>query len=151
MTGAAIRVATSGDTGSLVRLRGAWVEERWGPTVDPTFTDRFEQWVDAERHHRVFWLAEVEGIAVGMVNLVTFTRMPVPGQPAGAWGYLGNMYVVEAHRQAGIGRLLLDALVTHADVEGLERIVLNPTERSMSFYRRAGFDVANELLLRPRR
>jgi GNAT superfamily N-acetyltransferase len=59
------------------------------------------------------------------------------------------MYVVPEHRDAGVGRYLLDALVAHADAEGLERVVLSPSERSVPFYRRAGFDPADQLLLRP--
>lgn len=150
MTKPEVRVATIADTAALLGLRQQWAEEQRGPQPDPGFSDRFELWFRTEIRHRTFWLAKVDGASVGMVNLLTFTRMPAPGRPGGGWGYLGNMYVVEAHRNAGIGRLLLDALVSHANTEGLERVVLKPTERSVSFYRRAGFDTANELLLRPR-
>lgn len=149
MSGVEVRVATLADLTALMGLRQQWAEEQGVPQPDPEFSGRFEQWFRTEIRHRTFWLATIDGTAVGMVNLLTFTRMPTPGRPGGGWGYLGNMYVAEAHRTAGIGRLLLDALVSHANAEGLERVVLKPTERSVSFYRRAGFDTANELLLRP--
>lgn len=151
MTLPTVRLAGFDDLAALTRLRQQWVEEQRGPSPDAPFAHRFEQWFLAEHRQRTFWLAEIGGVAAGMVNLLTFTRMPTPGRPGGGWGYLGNMYVAEAHRNAGIGKLLLDALVAHADRNGLERIVLNPTERSVPFYRRAGFDNANELLLRPHR
>ena len=145
-----IRVATADDLTDLIGLRTSSTEERRGSLPDPTFGDRFRAWFDAEAHQRTFWMAtEPEG-AVGMTNLLTFERMPGPGIDAGRWGYLGNMYVRPEHRDRGVGRLLLDALIAHADAHGLERVVLSPSERSIPFYRRAGFDDADTLLLRPR-
>ena len=105
-------------------------------------------WLQAEASHRTFWLAE-DDEPIGMANLLTFERMPAPGGDAGRWGYLGNMFVVPERRDAGVGRALLEALVAHADAAGLERIVLSPSERSVPFYRRAGFGDADSLLLRP--
>jgi GNAT superfamily N-acetyltransferase len=90
------------------------------------------------------------GPAIGMVNLLTFDRMPSPGRLRSQWGYLGNMYVRPEHRGHGVGRQLLDALVHHAEGAGFERIVLSPTERSVPFYQRAGFGPADQLLLRRR-
>jgi GNAT superfamily N-acetyltransferase len=156
VTGAvAVRVATVGDVDALVDLRRRWTEERAlatpaaAPTVDPGFAARFRAWFDDEARHRTFWLAEAGARAIGMVNLFTFRRMPQPGRAGSGWGYLGNMYVIPEHRDAGVGRYLLDALVAHADAAGLERVVLSPAEQSVPFYRRAGFDPADQLLLRP--
>jgi GNAT superfamily N-acetyltransferase len=146
---ALIRVATTADVGALVELRRRWGDER-GAAVDEGFGERFRAWFAAEAHQRSFWLAEDDGEPIGMANLLTFERMPTPGRDAGRWGYLGNMYVVADHRDRGVGRQLLEALVTFADDRGLVRIVLSPSERSVAFYRRAGFDAAGELLVRPR-
>jgi GNAT superfamily N-acetyltransferase len=146
-----VRTATADDLPALVALRRAWTQERRGVPPDPTFGERFAAWFHAEAHQRTFWLAEHDGAAIGMANLLTFVRMPGPGTPDGHWGYLGNMYVVPTHRDAGVGRRLLDAVVAHADAAGLERIVLHPSERSIPFYRRAGFGDADQLLLRPGR
>ncbi len=148
--GVSVRVAGPADVGALAALRSAWTEERGTVGPDPGFGKRFATWFDDECRHRTFWLAEAAGAAVGMVNLLTFTRMPGPSVDAGRWGYLGNMYVVPELRNVGVGGRLLAALLAHADAEGLERVVLSPTERSVAFYRRAGFDAADQLLLRPR-
>jgi len=139
----------AGDVEALASLRERWVRERRGSDPDPSFRDRFAAWLQAEGPRRTFWLAE-EDEPIGMVNLLIFERMPAPGDDAGRWGYLGNMFVVAERRGAGVGRALLDALVAHADAAGLERVVLRPTERSIPFYRRAGFGAADSLLLRPR-
>lgn len=146
-----VRVASAEDLPALTDLRRRWTEERRGVGPDPSFADRFAAWFHAEAHQRTFWLAEAGVEPIGMTNLLRFVRMPGPGIEAGGWGYLGNMFVVPEHRDAGVGRLLLDALVTHADAAGLERIVLSPSERSVPFYRRAGFGDADQLLLRPGR
>lgn len=144
-----VRVATEADLPALTDLRRRWTEERRGVGPDPSFAERFEAWFHAETHQRTFWLAQRDEQPIGMTNLVRFVRMPGPSIDAGGWGYLGNMFVVPEHRGAGVGRLLLDTLVAHADAAGLERIVLSPSERSVPFYRRAGFGDAHQLLLRP--
>jgi GNAT superfamily N-acetyltransferase len=143
-------VATADDVGALTELREQWTRERHGTGADPGFADRFGAWFTAEAHQRTFWLAVHDATAIGMANLLTFERMPGPGVDTGRWGYLGNMFVVPDHRNAGVGRQLLDTLVAHADARGFERIVLSPSERSVPFYRAAGFGDADELLLRPR-
>ncbi len=144
-----VRVASRADLPALTELRRAWTEERRGVGPDPTFAERFADWFRTEAYQRTFWLAERSDRPVGMVNLLTFVRMPGPGVDGGRWGYLGNMYVAPEQRNAGVGRQLLDALVAHADGAGLERIVLSPSERSVPFYRRAGFNASDQLLLRP--
>jgi GNAT superfamily N-acetyltransferase len=147
--GVTIRPAAWDDLEALVELRATWVVERRGPVEDPGFAGRFANWFDTESTHRTFWLAELAGAAIGTVNLVTFERMPGPGADTGRWGYLGNMYVLPEHRTRGVGSRLLAAVVAHADAAGFVRIVLSPTERSVPFYRRAGFGDADVLLLRP--
>lgn len=145
-----VRVATAADVDALVALRVASTRELGTTDPDDGFADRFRSWYELERRQRTFWIAEVDGEAVGTTNLLRFSRMPRPGTETGGWGYLGNMFVLAQHRNRGIGGALLAAVVAHADEHGLGRIVLNPTERSVPFYRRAGFDDASTLLLRPR-
>lgn len=147
---ATVRAATRDDVDALAELRAAWAAERRGAAPDPGFAQRFRQWFDDEARQRRFWLAEADRQPVGMVNLFTFTRMPTSGADPGGWGYLANLYVVPDHRDDGIGRRLIDALIAHADAAGLERVLLSPSEPSVPLYRRAGFDAADQLLLRPR-
>jgi GNAT superfamily N-acetyltransferase len=147
---ALIREAVADDLDALVALRATWVAERRGPAEDPDFPQRFAAWFERERPQRAFWLAEAGGAAIGMTNLLTFERMPGAGADIGRWGYLANMFVLADHRGHGVGRQLLDAVVADGDARGLVRIVLSPSDRSVPFYRRAGFGDAGELLLRRR-
>jgi GNAT superfamily N-acetyltransferase len=116
---------------------------------DDGFEARFEEWLLREQHQRVTWLAEVDGEPVGMVNMLVFTRMPRPGETRSSqWGYLANCYVLPGRRSTGLGSRLLDACTAYADEHGFVRIVLSPTERSVPFYGRGGFEPATSLMVR---
>jgi GNAT superfamily N-acetyltransferase len=82
-----------------------------------------------------------------MLNLAVFERMPSPGRARSRWGYLGNAYVRPEWRSQGVGTALLTELLAYARSEGFVRIVLRPSERSIPFYRRAGFGPATPLML----
>lgn len=144
-----VRLAGEDDAATLAALRRAWTAENGGTAADIEFEARFAQWWAAESGRRLTWVAEADGQPIGMLNLAVFTRMPQPGRPATRWGYLGNAFVLAAHRDRGVGRLMLDALLEHADREGFVRVVLSPSPRSVPFYERAGFGPANILLVRP--
>ena len=90
------------------------------------------------------------GKPAGMMNLAVFERMPQPGRDPACWGYLSNAFVLAAHRDQGIGSLLLRALLDYADGHGYVRVVLNPSERSVPFYGRFGFGTEHGLLVRHR-
>ena len=144
---ASIRQADERDTTALAALRRAWSEEQAGhPLDDDLFEEDFARWFAVEASRRAAFVAELDGEAIGMVNLALFERMPRPGRPASRWAYLGNAFVLAAHRDRGIGTTLLDAAVAHARERRCARIVLSPSERSVSFYQRAGFGPATMLL-----
>lgn len=134
-----IRIAGLADTPALAALRGAWTADQSGPADDQGFEARFRDWYERESARRVTWLAEVSGEPVGMMNLAVFERMPRPGRDPGAWGYLGNAFVLAAYRDQGIGSQLMRALLAYADDHGYLRVVLSPSERSVPFYQRFGF------------
>jgi GNAT superfamily N-acetyltransferase len=146
-----IRVADAADGPALAALRRAWTAEQHGPADDEGFETRFLDWYDREFARRVSWLAEVDGAAVGMVNLAVFDRMPQPGRDAGTWGYIANAFVLAAYRDRGIGSLLLRALLAHADEHDYVRVVLRPAHRAVPFYERLGFGLDDGILVRHRK
>jgi GNAT superfamily N-acetyltransferase len=148
--GPAVRLAEPGDGPAVLALRRAWSAEWHGPVLEDGFDARFAQWWAGERSGRLTWLAWAsDGVPVGMVNLIVSERMPWPGQPQSRWGHLSNAYVLPSHRSHGLGTALVTALLTHARSAGFARIVLSPSERSIPFYRRAGFGSATSLLVLP--
>jgi len=144
----AIRLASAADVPALAELRRVSTSELYPGHDDEDFGDRFASWYEREWSRRLTWLAEDEGAAVGMMNVMVYERMPRPGPDPGRWGYLANAYVRPAYRNQGIGTRLVDAVLSYADAHGFARIVLSPSQRSIPFYRRAGFGSAGALLLR---
>jgi GNAT superfamily N-acetyltransferase len=144
-----IRIASPADGPAIAALRRTWTAEDHGDVQDEGFEARFLDWYERESARRISWLAEISGAPVGMMNLAVFERMPRPGREAGTWGYLANAFVLQPHRNQGTGRLLLNALLAHADAHGYVRVVLRPSERSVPFYSRAGFTADGGFLVRP--
>ncbi len=144
-----IRIAVPADGPAIAALRRTWTAEDHGDVEDEGFEARFLDWYERESARRITWLAEISDGPVGMMNLAVFERMPRPGRDAGTWGYLANAFVLRPHRNQGIGRLLLNTLIAHADAHGYVRVVLRPSERSVPFYNRAGFTADRGFLVRP--
>jgi GNAT superfamily N-acetyltransferase len=150
-----VRVVGPDDVPLIIELRRQWSSENVGQALvaDDEFVAAFNAWYAREADQRVTWIAEVAGVAVGMLNMLVFTRMPVPTEASrtrpGQWGYIANVFVVPEHRNGGAGRLLLDAATAYADEAGFARLVLSPSKRSIPFYSRAGFVPATTLMVRP--
>jgi GNAT superfamily N-acetyltransferase len=136
-----VRVAGAGDIAAIASLRSLWSA---GDADDPEFERRMAGWVAAEGDRRTVWLATLDDSPVGMASVFEYRRMPRPGQPDSRWGYVSNMFVHEDVRNRGIGSALLAAIITAADQRGYARLVLSPSERSLPFYRRAGFVVPDD-------
>lgn len=154
MAGVSLRVAGPGDVGALALLRSL---ESGAGAAEPAFARQMAHWLAGEGGRRTIWLAAVGDLPVGMVSLLEYRRMPRPGGSASRWGYVGNMFVREEHRDRGIGAALLEALVAVADERAYVRLVLAPSARATPLYLRAGFMMpgsggdAVTLLVRPGR
>lgn len=145
---ATVRRGGLDDVAALTRLRERWsAEQVGGPVEDAGFAAVFGAWFEREAEHRLTWLAELGDSPVGMLNMLVFTRMPKPARRPSQWGYVANVYVDAAHRDSGVGRMLLDAATAHARKHDFVRIVLSPSERSIPFYERAGFVPATTLMV----
>ena len=141
-----VRIAEESDVPDLAWLRAEWREV----PLTPDFAAEFRAWFSREQASRWWWLASADDEpAVGMINMKLFERMPSPERRASCWGYVGNLFVLPEYRGRGVGGQLIQAVVDKARDEGLARVVLSPSEKSVSFYRRYGFREADELLVRP--
>lgn len=146
-----VRIATDADLDVVAGLRRAWNEENAGVPIDADgFDVLFTAWWEAERGTRTFFLVEVDGIAVGMANVKRYDRMPAAGRSgAGWWGYVGNVFVLPEHRDAGVGRILMDELISWSASAGMEHLRLAPSIRSWPFYERLGFQPGGVVELDP--
>ena len=139
--GILVRIADDGDLAALATLRRAWNEENAGaPIEDHGFDVAFGAWWEAERASRTFFVVECDGVAAGMANVKRYDRMPVAGRSsAGWWGYVGNVFVLPEYRNAGVGRILMEELISWSASVGMEHLRLAPSGRSWPFYERLGF------------
>lgn len=143
-----IRQARATDTPGLIQLRAAWVAEQTGgePAEDPDFDNSYRTW--QAKNERTMFVADLDGTLIGMLNLMVFERMPKPSKKSTCWVYLGNAFVVEDHRNGGVGSMLLDAAIHFSKNIQAARIVLSPSDDSQNFYARRGFEPAQELLIK---
>lgn len=140
-----IRETTEADLDAVAELRLTFLVEHRG--VDPTQlpTEFRNATLDfLRRHHQNgtsrSWLAEHDGIAVGVVTMLLLDLAPRPEDTSGVDGYIINMYVAPAHRRRGLGRQLLAACRGEAEQLGLRRLVLYATLDGKSLYENAGFE-----------
>jgi GNAT superfamily N-acetyltransferase len=146
-----VRPAATGDAAALAELRFRFAEEsnRRGRQSFDDFVAHFSRYVcDALASGR--WqavVAEIEGRVVGHAYLEMIDKLPVPGRPYRRMGYITNVYVEPDLRNGGVGAQIVDEVIRLGREMKLESLVLWPTQRSIPFYRRLGFEPTNALEL----
>ena len=143
--------ATIDDVPELARLRWELYAEQNGDPTEPfqAYVERFASFARTAltSHEWRAWVARTDDGLVGALWLHTVHRVPVPGKRAGPIGYLTNVYVAPEHRNGGLGAQMLDRVKAWCAEEGFSLVIVWPTERSRSFYRRGGFDRPDEPLV----
>jgi GNAT superfamily N-acetyltransferase len=143
--------ATIDDVPELARLRWELYAEQNGDHAEPfeAYVERFSRFARSTLTSKdwLAWVARVDDRLVGAMWLHTISRVPVPGQRAGAIGYLTNVYVSPELRNAGLGAEMLDRMRAWCAEEGFSLVIVWPTERSRPFYVRGGFDRPDEPLV----
>ena len=144
------------DVRKLAALRWEWRLARGGQPPHPFehFVADLGEWCRAHRDsHRAF-LAETVDAAVGMAWYGAYDRVPGPELWFRRSGAIQSVYVQPDHRGGGTGGRLIDAVLDAARAEGLDHLLLHPTEPSVPLYLRHGFaprDRAMEIDLKARR
>lgn len=139
-----IRAATDGDLEVVAELRLRFLAEHRGidaghlPEAFRVATVEFLRRHADSRTSRS-WLAELDGVVVGVVTMLLLDLAPRPEDISGREGYIINMYVAPAHRRHGAGRGLLAAVLRGADELGLRRLLLYATDDGRRLYRSVGF------------
>lgn len=136
------RIAGPNDAAALAALRwalktddGAHVPEE--PKAG--FVDRYKASVfqtdPAARHV----IASLGSDIVGVMTLRRVDKEMSPDRPSSAFGYLTNCYLQPEYRNQGYGSALLTAVIDTARADEFQFLIVWPSERSVPFYRRAGF------------
>jgi GNAT superfamily N-acetyltransferase len=143
MGDALIRQATLDDVPELAKLRREFTFE--DPPVGGTRADfeaAFREIVGGglQDGSWVVWVAESEGRIVGHVFVAVVEKVPRPIETLRRIGYVTNVYTRPDHRGRGVGAKLLTATKEWARQDGIEVLIVWPSERSTTFYHRHGFD-----------
>lgn len=138
----AVRRAVPDDAAKLAALRWDFRSGR-APAVEDraAFIERCTAWMRrALEPGGVWqcWVAADDDRIVGQVWLQLLTKIPNPVGERDRHGYISNVYVAPEAR-GGVGRQLLAAALDWANQQGVDRVVLWPTQRSTTLYARHGF------------
>ena len=144
-----VRRASSADAGAMAELRWEFRAGRQPPTeTHAAFIKRCGTWMRRELTTPDAWKAWVavnNGAIVGQVWLHTIAKIPNPIDETERHAYLSNLYVKPSDR-GGTGTRLLDAAIAAARAEGVDRIVLWPSGRSVTLYLRHGFSHGGDVM-----
>ena len=135
-----VRHATAED---LDALRALWEQWQAETTEQPAWADasweanrsEFERALDSN----ALFLAEEDGRPVGFVT---------------AWledhfARIGDLYVTEAGRRHGTGRLLVDTVIENLRARGATHLFVNANPEALDFYDRLGFREESRNLMLP--
>jgi GNAT superfamily N-acetyltransferase len=138
-------MATTRDADELARLRWDFSPEEVaaGRQSFAQFRQGFGEFLEAAlaSGNWVVWVAERERRLVANIWVQVIHKVPRPGRFGGhnRYGYVTNVYAVPQVRGQGIGSLLLQRVVEWARDQELEFLVVWPSEESVRYYQRAGF------------
>jgi len=147
-----IGLATLADVEELARLRWLLYTEGAEPVAQPygVFVERFAGFARealTDERWRI-WIAEDLGRLVGALWRFTVPRIPQPGRgEPRPLAYVTNVYVEPEYRNDGLGAKLLDRAIEASRAEGFSLAMAWPSEGSVSFYERAGFERGHDPLV----
>ena len=94
------------------------------------------------------WVVEHDGAIVAGGGLQLRTLMPRPGYVEGEpEALIVSMWTEPAHRRRGLGRRVLEAMLSWGRARGLRRFTLHASADGRPLYSRYGFGPTNELRL----
>lgn len=145
-----IRAATLDDIDGLTSLRILWADLPKPPTTAAiqSFRRTLAEWMASRPDTVMTAVAEWESELVGMAWLVLFERVPNIDQRARMTEDIQSVFVLPGQRRRGIGRALVDALLSAADRMGVPRVTVSANQAAMNLYLDAGFNPRNHLLER---
>ncbi len=93
-----------------------------------------------------YFLVEVNREIIGGCGLCTFRIPPLLDQKIGLMAYLFNMYIEPQERRKGIGRALLNHIVSVCVREEIGLVILHTSEIGRYLYSKYGFTSSENLM-----
>ncbi len=146
-----VRLAQLGDIDALVRMRADFTFEHFEPAfaTNPGYEEEcrvfLEDAIAGERWQ--IWVAELDGAVVSHAFVALVDKVPRPIYTSRRIAYLTNVYTLPEHRNRGIGAAVLRRAQEAARDADVELIIVWPSEESIDFYERAGFERPDEPLI----
>ena len=146
----AIRPAVPGDAGELARLRWDFSPEEVQASGQSfaDFAQGFEYFLKEALslgRWRI-WVAERDGSLIANTYVQVVAKVPRPGRFDSRYGYITNVYTEPAARGSGIGTRLLRQVIAWSREQGLQFLIVWPSDASIGFYERCGFVRSAEAL-----
>jgi GNAT superfamily N-acetyltransferase len=143
-----LRRAVAADARELARLRYRFRAEL-APAIEEEsdFVERCARWMASRLAAGSVWrcwVAERERRIVAQIWVEIFEKLPNPAGERERHAYLTNFFVAPELRNGGLGRRMLAQAIEWCAGEGVDAVLLRPSDRSRPFYRRAGFDATDE-------
>lgn len=145
-----IRQYAAKDIPALIKMRFDFSGET--NAIEPDLYDQFHQECSdffneiQENGRWKIWVAEENGSIVSHVFVEIVDTVPRPGRKKSPWGYVTNVYTVPSHRSKGIGGELMEGIRCWARENGLTFLLVWPSETSVDFYGRHGFERALDVM-----
>lgn len=148
MDGVSIRPARPDELAAVAELRWRWAREvdRAPVVTRPEFVRQFVTWAQRNRDTHHCTVLVRDDTPIGMAWLAIGRRVPNPGALDRMSGDVQCVYVAPEERGAGLGGLLIEAVLARARELGVERVTVHSSERAVSTYHRHGFVVSPRLL-----
>ena len=91
---------------------------------------------------------DANGHIAGCGASCTLQELPSPDNPSGLVAYFMNIYVVPDMRGHGIGRQIVDWLISDSEKRGIRRMMLETTDAARALYGASGFRPASGYMIR---
>lgn len=146
-----VRLATVRDISALVEMRRDFTFE--GQPTPEVLRDDYEDAMGTllcEGMKAGTWfvfVADAGGQLVSHIYVHLVAKLPRPVPDHQHIGYVTNVYTRPAYRGEGIGGQILDEIRSWARRQSVELLFVWPSEASVEFYRRHGFDHPPDLLV----
>ncbi|HRH45115.1 MAG TPA: GNAT family N-acetyltransferase [Pyrinomonadaceae bacterium] len=143
------RIANEKDFPQLAQMRWDFRQESGEEVAVVGQIEFIENCVDflqTEAKNYVYWVAESDGEIVSHIFVYRINLVPRPCRVKDSFAYLTNTYTKSEFRGKGIGGELLKTLIEWAKAEDFELLLVYPSEESLNFYGRLGFENDKEVL-----
>ncbi|MBX7174128.1 MAG: GNAT family N-acetyltransferase [Pyrinomonadaceae bacterium] len=143
------RIANQDDFSQLAQMRWDFRQESGEEIAvvsHAEFIKNCAEFLQNEAKSYAYWIAENDGEIVSHIFVHRINLVPRPCRLKDAFAYLTNTYTKPEFRGKGIGGELLRKVIEWAKDEDFELLLVYPSEESLNFYERLGFENDEEVL-----